>query len=158
MNGMSATRFAPEAQLTRGMLVTTLYRLAGEPEVTEAASFTDVAADKYYTDAVAWAEDLGIAQGMGEGKFAPNGTVTREQGMTFLYRYVVNVLGEEPAKNGDLSIFQDAGKISNYAKEAMAWGAAAGLLEGYGDGTVGPKNSVTRAQMAKFLTILSKAF
>ena len=126
--------------------------------MTEAASFTDVAADKYYTDAVAWAEDLGIAQGMGEGKFAPNGTVTREQGMTFLYRYVVNVLGEEPAKNGDLSIFQDAGKISDYAKEAMAWGVAVGLLEGYCDGTVGPKNSVTRAQMAKFLTILSKAF
>ena len=158
MNGMSATRFAPDAQLTRGMLVTTLYRLAGEPEVTEAATFTDVAADKYYTDAIAWAEDQGIAQGMGGGKFAPNGAVTREQGMTFLYRYVVSVLGEEPGKNGDLSIFRDAGKISNYAKEAMAWGAAAGLLEGYGDGTVGPKNSVTRAQMAKFLTILSKAF
>ena len=140
------------------MLVTTLYRLAGEPEVTEAATFTDVAENQYYTDAIAWAEDVGIAQGMGEGKFAPNGTVTREQGMTFLYRYVVNVLGEEPGKNGDLSIFQDAGKISDYAKEAMAWGVAVGLLEGYGDGTVGPKNSVTRAQMAKFLTILSKAF
>ena len=78
--------------------------------------------------------------------------------MTFLYRYVVNVLGEEPTTDGDLSIFKDAGKISDYAKEAMAWGAAAGLLEGYGDGTVGPKNPVTRAQMAKFLTILSKAF
>ena len=158
MNGVSDTRFAPNAQLTRGMLVTTLYRLAGEPEVTEAATFTDVAENQYYTDAIAWAEDVGIAQGMGEGKFAPNGTVTREQGMTFLYRYVVNVLGEEPGKNGDLSIFQDAGKISDYAKEAMAWGVAVGLLEGYGDGTVGPKNSVTRAQMAKFLTILSKAF
>ncbi len=158
MNGMSDTQFAPESQLTRGMLVTTLYRLAGEPEVTEAATFTDVAENRYYTDAIAWAEDQGIAQGMGEGKFAPNGTVTREQGMTFLYRYVVNVLGEEPAENGDLSIFKDAGQIGNFAKEAMAWGTAMGLLKGYGDGTVGPKNPVTRAQMAKFLTILSKAF
>ncbi len=158
MNGVSDTRFAPNAQLTRGMLVTTLYRLAGEPEVTEAATFTDVAENQYYTDAIAWAEDVGIAQGMGEGKFAPNGAVTREQGMTFLYRYVVNVLGEEPAKNGDLSIFKDADKIGKFAQGAMAWGTAAGLLEGYGDGTVGPKNSVTRAQMAKFLTILSKAF
>ncbi len=158
MKGMSADRFAPDAKLTRGMLVTTLYRLAGEPEVTEAATFTDVAENRYYTDAIAWAEDLGIAQGMGEGKFAPNGTVTREQGMTFLYRYVVNVLGEEPAKAGSLSIFKDVDQVSGYAKEAMAWGVAMGLLEGYGDGTVGPKNPVTRAQMAKFLTILSKAF
>lgn len=158
MVGVSATRFAPEAKLTRGQLVTTLYRLAGEPAVSEPTTFTDVAEGQYFTDAIAWAEDLGIAKGVTGTEFAPNGTVTREQTVTFLYRYVVNYLGKEPAEGGDLSIFQDAGKISDYAREAMAWATAEGFLEGYGDGTVGPKNSVTRAQMAKFLTILSKAF
>ncbi len=96
MKGVSDTKFAPNTNLTRGMLVTTLYRLAGQPEVTEAASFTDVAENQYYTDAIAWAEDVGIAQGMGEGKFAPNGAVTREQGMTFLYRYVVKATATAP--------------------------------------------------------------
>ena len=72
---------------------------------------------------------------------------------------MVNVLGEEPGKNGDLSIFQDAGKISGLCQGSHGLGASQwASLEGYGDGTVGPKNSVTRAQMAKFLTILSKAF
>ena len=158
MNGMSSTQFAPEANLTRGQLVTTLYRLAGEPEVTEPATFADVAEGRYFTDAIAWAEDLGIAEGITETEFAPDGAVTREQAVTFLYRYVVNYLGQEPAKGGDLSIFRDAGKISDYAREAMAWATAEGFLEGYGDSTVGPRNPVTRAQMAKFLTILSKAF
>ena len=158
MNGMSSTQFAPEANLTRGQLVTTLYRLAGEPEVTEPATFADVAEGRYFTDAIAWAEDLGIAEGITETEFAPEGAVTREQAVTFLYRYVVNYLGQEPAKGGDLSIFRDAGKISDYAREAMAWATAEGFLEGYGDSTVGPRNPVTRAQMAKFLTILSKAF
>ena len=158
MNGMSSTRFAPEANLTRGQLVTTLYRLAGEPEVTEPATFADVAEGRYFTDAIAWAEDLGIAEGITETEFAPDGAVTREQAVTFLYRYVVNYLGQEPAKGGDLSTFRDAGKISDYAREAMAWATAEGFLEGYGDSTVGPRNPVTRAQMAKFLTILSKAF
>ena len=158
MNGMSSTQFAPEANLTRGQLVTTLYRLAGEPEVTEPATFADVAEGRYFTDAIAWAEDLGIAEGITETEFAPEGAVTREQAVAFLYRYVVNYLGQEPAKGGDLSIFRDAGKISDYAREAMAWATAEGFLEGYGDSTVGPRNPVTRAQMAKFLTILSKAF
>ena len=98
MNGMSSTQFAPEANLTRGQLVTTLYRLAGEPEVTEPGTFADVAEGRYFTDAIAWAEDLGIAEGITETEFAPEGAVTREQAVTFLYRYVVNYLGQEPAR------------------------------------------------------------
>ena len=88
MNGMDETHFAPEGNLTRGQLVTTLYRLAGEPEVAEAATFTDVKAGRYYAEAVAWAEDLGIAKGMTATAFQPEGTVTRQQAATFLYRYV----------------------------------------------------------------------
>ena len=157
MIGMSDTRFAPETNLTRGMLVTTLYRLAGSPEVTEPTTFTDVAEDRYFTDAIAWAQAVGVAKGMADTRFAPNQSVTREQAMTFLYRYA-EYLNREPVTGGDLSQFADAERISPYAREAMAWAVAEGLLEGYGDGTVGPQNSVTRAQMAKFLTVLDRAF
>ena len=144
--------------MSRAMAVTVLYRLAGEPEVTGETAFTDVNEEAYYYRALLWASQNEIAKGITETKFAPNGSVTREQAVTFLYRYVVNYLSQEPASGSDLSVFRDADEISTYAKEAMAWAAAEGLLEGYGDGTVGPMNPVTRAQMAKFLTVLSQAF
>lgn len=95
---------------------------------------------------------------MGGQKFAPNALLTREQTATFLYRYVTEYLKEEPVKGADLSRYTDAGRISQYAKKAMAWATAVGLLEGYGDGAVGPQNTTTRAQMAKFLTILDEKF
>ena len=140
------------------MLVTTLYRLAGEPEVTEAATFTDVPENRYFTQAIAWAQDVGLAKGVTETRFAPESSVTREQAVTFLYRYVTLILEQEPGRGGDLTQFTDAGKISKFAEEPMAWATAEGFLEGYGDGTVGPQKFVTRAQMAKFLTILSQDF
>ena len=158
MNGVSDNRFAPDSKLTRGMLVTTLYRLAGEPEVTEAATFTDVPGNRYFTQAIAWAQDVGLAKGVTETRFAPESSVTREQAVTFLYRYVTLILEQEPGRGGDLTQFTDAGKISKFAEEPMAWATAEGFLEGYGDGTVGPQKFVTRAQMAKFLTILSQDF
>ena len=158
MNGVSDNRFAPDSKLTRGMLVTTLYRLAGEPEVTEAATFTDVPGNRYFTQAIAWAQDVGLAKGVTETRFAPESSVTREQAVTFLYRYVTLILEQEPGRGGDLTQFTDAGKISKFAEKPMAWATAEGFLEGYGDGTVGPQKSVTRAQMAKFLTILSQDF
>ena len=158
MNGVSDNRFAPDSKLTRGMLVTTLYRLAGEPEVTEAATFTDVPGNRYFTQAIAWAQDVGLAKGVTEIRFAPESSVTREQAVTFLYRYVTLILEQEPGRGGDLTQFTDAGKISKFAEKPMAWATAEGFLEGYGDGTVGPQKSVTRAQMAKFLTILSQDF
>lgn len=156
--GVTDTTFAPNGAMSRAMAVTVLYRLAGEPEVTGETAFTDVNEDAYYYKALLWAFQNGIARGITGTKFAPNGTVTREQAVTFLYRYMVNCLGQEPAAGGDLSVFQDADEISVFAKEAMAWATAEGILDGYGDGTVGPQNPVTRAQMAKLLTILSQAF
>lgn len=158
MNGMDKTHFAPEGNLTRGMLVTTLYRLAGEPEVTEPATFTDVAQGRYYTDAVAWAEDLGIAKGMTATAFQPEGTVTRQQAATFLYRYVTEYLEQEAVEGADLKAFTDGDKVQDYAKTAMAWAVAEGFFEGYGDGALRPRASLTRAQMAKLLTILDQDF
>ena len=158
MNGMDETHFAPEGNLTRGQLVTTLYRLAGEPEVTEKATFTDLRAGAYYADAVAWAQDLGIAKGMTETQFAPEKTVSREQTATFLYRYVTNYLKQEPGQGADLKAFADGGKVQDYAKTAMSWAVAEGFFEGYGDGTLRPGAVLTRAQMAKLLTILDREF
>ncbi|MFR1561704.1 MAG: S8 family serine peptidase [Oscillospiraceae bacterium] len=158
MNGMDETHFAPEGNLTRGQLVTTLYRLAGEPEVVEPATFTDVKAGRYYTEAVAWGEDLGIVKGMTDDTFSPEGTVTREQAATFLYRYVTNYLKQEPGQGADLQAFADGGKVQDYAKTAMSWAVAEGFFEGYGDGTLRPGAVLTRAQMAKLLTILDRDF
>ena len=113
---------------------------------------------RYFSDAIAWAEDAGIAKGITEKLFAPDYAITREQAVTFLYRYVTEYLKQAPAGDGDLTGFTDAASISLYAREAMSWATATGLLEGYGDGAIGPKNPVTRAQMAKFLTILDTKF
>ena len=158
MNGMDETHFAPEGNLTRGQLVTTLYRLAGEPEVAEPATFSDVKAGRYYTEAVAWGEDLGIVKGMTDDTFSPEGTVTREQAATILYRYVTNYLKQEPGQGADLKAFADGGKVQDYAKTAMSWAVAEGFFEGYGDGTLRPGAVLTRAQMAKLLTILDRDF
>ena len=158
MNGMDETHFAPEGSLTRGMLVTTLYRLAGEPEVAEPATFSDVKAGRYYAEAVAWAEDLGIAKGMTATTFQPEGTVTRQQAATFLYRYVTEYLEQEAVEGADLTAFTDGGKVQEYAQTAMSWAVAEGFFEGYGDGTLRPFTALTRAQMAKLLTILDLDF
>ena len=116
MNGVGNNRFAPNNNTTRGQLVTVLYRLAGSPAVEEAATFTDVAGDIWYSAAIAWAEDMGIAQGVTETRFAPGNTVTREQAATFLYRFVTGYLAVEPVDGADLSVYTDAGNISGYAE------------------------------------------
>ncbi len=154
MNGVGNNRFAPNGSTTRAMLVTTLYRLADSPEVGEGSTFTDVAEGAWYADAIAWAQDVGIAKGVTETRFAPNSNVTREQAATFLYRFVTEYLKAEPVKGADLSTYKDADQISNYAKEAVAWATAEGLFQGFEDGTMQPKGTLTRAQMAKLLTIL----
>ena len=159
MKGMEKDMFAPDGTLTRGMLVTTLYRLAGEPEVAGKATFRDVPDGRYFSKAVAWAQANGIVKGITEDSFCPNNPVTREQAATFLYRYVTEYLKQEPVQGADLSIYADAGKISNYAKKAVAWATAEGIFEGYKeDGTLRPAACLTRVQMAKLLTILDQKF
>ena len=154
MNGVGNNRFAPNGSTTRAMLVTTLYRLADSPEAGEGSTFTDVAEGAWYADAIAWAQDVGIAKGVTGTRFAPNSNVTREQAATFLYRFVTEYLKVEPAESTDLSVYKDADKISGYAKTAVAWATAEGLFQGFEDGTMQPKGTLTRAQMAKLLTIL----
>ncbi len=158
MNGMGNHRFVPNGTTTRAMLVTTLYRLAASPEVGEGSTFTDVAEGAWYADAIAWAQDVGIAKGITETRFAPNSNVTREQAATFLYRFVTEYLEVESAESADLSMYKDADKISSYAKTAVAWATAKNLFEGFPNGTLQPKDTLTRAQLAKLLTILDQNF
>ena len=155
MKGMGGTEFAPNDNLTRAMMVTTLYRLAGAPEVETTSSFTDVAEDQWYADAVAWAAENGIVLGISETVFAPNQNITREQAATILYRYVTKHLEVEPVDGAALS-YTDAAQIADYAKDAVAWATAEGIFEGFPGGSFQPRGTLTRAQMAKLLTVLDE--
>ncbi len=150
MNGIDDTHFKPNGSLTRGQLVTILYRLADEPEVTEKAPFVDVSENRFYTDAISWAYSIGIARGVTEDHFAPGKPVTREQMVTFLYRYA-EFANMDITGRADLSKYPDADKVMGYAKDAFAWAVDAKLIEGMEDGTLCPKNTSTRAQVAKVL-------
>ena len=158
MEGMGDGQFQPDGTLTRGMLVTTLHRLAGSPEPETATTFTDLKSGAYYEKAVAWAQEHGIVKGITTTTFGPEYAVTREQAATFLYRYVAQYLGQTPITGADLADFRDGTAVSPYSQEAMAWAVAAGLFEGYGDGTLRARTFLTRAQMAKLLTILDQNF
>lgn len=150
MNGISEMEFAPELQVSRAMFVTILYRAAGEPQVAKTTSFTDVAADKYYAKAVAWANANGIVTGITENKFAPDNNITREQMAAILYRYAKN---EE--KTGEIT-YTDKDAISDYALDATAWANSAGIMKGNEDGTFAPLRNASRAEAAAVFARLLK--
>lgn len=152
MNGVGGGRFEPDGQLTRAQLVTVLYRAAGEPDTGKQVNpFTDVPDDTWYTRAVIWAANNGIVNGVAKNTFAPDDSITREQIATMLYRYA----GAEAAKEDKLSAFLDAAKTSDWAKEALNWAVASGLINGVADanGTANlePQATATRAQIATIL-------
>ena len=146
MNGVGNGMFLPNGILTRGQLVTTLYRLAGEPETEAVTPFLDVDLDQYYGKAVVWAAEHGIAKGMTDTTFAPNMAVTREQMVTFLYRYA-KFSGKDVTGSYDLTEFGDAQAVNDFAKAPMAWAVKTGLITGM-DGLLNPKGNATRAQVA----------
>ena len=150
MNGVENNQFAPNTATNRAMLATILYRLAGEPDVSGDMPFTDVAAGQWYTDAVLWAAQNGIVNGLGENTFAPMNTLTREQLVTMLYRYA-EAEGYDVSSAADLSGYPDAGKVQTYAQEAMSWAVAEGIVAGMDDGTLNPAGNATRAQIATIL-------
>ena len=149
MNGVENNQFAPNTATNRAMLATILYRLAGQPDVSGDLPFTDVAAGTWYTDAVLWAAQNGIVNGLGENTFAPMNTLTREQLVTMLYRYA-EAAGYDVSAAADLSGYPDAGKVQTYAQKAMTWAVAEGIVEGM-DGNLNPAGSATRAQIATIL-------
>ena len=152
MNGVENNQFAPNTATNRAMLATILYRLAGEPAVSGDLPFTDVESGTWYTDAVLWAAQNGIVNGLGENTFAPMNTLTREQLVTMLYRYA-EAEGYDVSAAADLSGYPDADKVQTYAQEAMSWAVGAGLLQGRDGGLLAPAGQSTRAELA---TILSR--
>ena len=150
MNGVENNRFAPNTATNRAMLATILYRLAGQPDVSGEMPFTDVAAGTWYTDAVLWAAQNGIVNGLGENTFAPMNTLTREQLVTMLYRYA-EAEGYDVSAAADLSGYPDADKVQTYAQGAMSWAVAEGIVAGMDDGTLNPAGNATRAQIATIL-------
>ena len=149
MNGTTASTFSPETQVTRGMVMAVLWRLAGSPAPASAASFPDVEDWYYYADAVAWAKQVGIATGLGNGTFGGGDIVTREQLSVFLYRYG-QYAGHELA-NGVLDIYNDVDSVHAWAKEGMAHAVGAGLITGTDEGNLEPAGAATRAQLAVIL-------
>ena len=150
MDGVGDSLFAPNSQTTRAQLVTILYRLAGEPEPGGDSGFTDVEADTWYTDAVAWAAQNGIVNGVSDTEFAPGDDITREQLAVILYRYAA-YQGYDVSQRADLSGFGDASSISGYAQEALSWAHAQGLVLGFEDGSLRPQGTASRAQIAAVL-------
>jgi hypothetical protein len=149
MEGTATNTFSPKVITSRGMLVTILWRLEGQPKVSGTA-FTDVASGQWYTDAIQWASANGIVDGYGNGKFGPKTALTREQMATILYRYAT-YKGYDVTASADLSKFTDAGKISSYATTAMSWANATGLITGMTDTILAPQGSAIRAQAATVL-------
>jgi hypothetical protein len=150
--------FSPEENLTRGMIVTYLYRLAGEPEAEKAGSeyFTDVTADAYYDQAIGWAVETGIAKGVGDDTFAPDEDVTRQDLATFLYRYAQNVedLGEDQLDEvPEASTATDWAQVADYAQDAVIWAVDASIIKGVSEDamTLEPENAALRAQAAAVL-------
>ncbi len=151
MNG-TGDGFSPNNNINRAQLVTVLYRMAGEPEVTGENPFTDVPDGQWYTDAVLWAAENGITDGTSETTFSPNNPLTREQMATFLYRFA-DFETEEPIEiTGDLSGYTDADLVADYAVDAMTWAVGEGVISGIGNNTLAPDNTASRAQMATVLT------
>lgn len=152
--GVSQSEFSPGAFMTRGMLATVLYRLAGQPALAEeggVASFSDVPADAWYAGPVSWAAAHDIVKGTGDGSFLPGGNVTREQMALMLCRYAAGRLGLETPADGDLSVFSDAGETSGWAQEAISWAVGRGIITGRDGGVLDPGGTAGRAEVAAML-------
>ena len=156
MVGTTSTTFAPKDTLTRAMLVTVLYRMAGSPAVDAPSGFTDVADGQWYSDAIAWAAANGIVNGVGGNKFAPSEPVTREQLAAIFFRYAKDEAPEADVLSG----YPDAESVSTYARDAMAWAVSTGLVTGSkeADGPyLAPQGLAAREQAAAILMRYVKA-
>ena len=147
MSGVSAREFAPNAGFSRAMLAQTLYAMSGKPAVKAEGTFADVVANAWYADAVNWAAEKGYVSGVGDGKFAPDASVTREQMALILYRYA----GSPDASGMAQKEFADSSSVSAYAADAIRWAVHEGLISGMENNTLAPQGTATRAQVATIL-------
>ena len=151
MNGVSSRAFAPNANLTRGMLVQILYNLEGKPKGT-AANFSDVQADAWYAEAVGWAASNKVVTGYADGTFRPNAAVTREQAAAILYRYAQSKgIDVSVGENTNILSYVDVQQASEYAIPALQWAVSAGVLNGKNGGRLAPTGTATRAEIAAIM-------
>ncbi len=153
LSGTSDTTVSPNVTMNRAMLVTVLYSLEGKPEVTAENPFTDVENDRWFSKPVIWAAANGIVSGAGNGKFNPFGNVTREQ-IAVMLRSYARYKAFDTSSSVELSPYPDAGSTSGWAKDALSWAVAEGLISGAASGGatyLNPKNNATRAQVATIL-------
>lgn len=154
LRGVTETLFAPNGELTRGQMVTILYRMEGEPQSQGSNPFTDVAQGRYYTAAVCWAAEEGLVLGIDSTHFAPNAPLTREQMVTLLARYAA-FRGKDVTTRESLSGFPDMAQVHSYARESMAWAVETGLICGM-DGKLNPRGTATRSQVATVIMRLCR--
>lgn len=151
MNGVSSRAFAPNANLTRGMLVQILYNLEGKPKGT-AANFSDVQADAWYAEAVGWAATNKVVTGYADGTFRPNAAVTREQAAAILYRYAQSKgIDVSVGENTNILSYVDVQQASEYAIPALQWAVGAGVLNGKNGSRLAPTGTATRAEIAAIM-------
>lgn len=154
MKGTAADMFAPGESMTRGMFVTTLYRLSDSPTVVTSNKFTDVSNNAYYADAITWAYENHITNGVSDTEFAPDRVLTRQDAVTFMHRYCIEYLGMSDISDSDLTDFADYKTVSKYAVSAMEWAVDNGLIKGMSSGDsilLGPIDVLVRAQCAALL-------
>ena len=149
--GINDYTFNPNGKLTRGMLVTILWRMEGEPKVTGNQRFSDVKQDQYYYEAIKWAEKSNVVNGYEDGKFRPNNNITREQLATILMNYA-KFKGKDTSQRTDLNKFVDNKGISSYAKDAISWAVAKKVISGKVNATRGDTSETAiRAEAAAMI-------
>jgi len=151
VTGTTASTFSPNDTLTRAAAVTLLYRIAGLPDVAIGPEFIDVPGDQWFSDAVTWAHDRGVVQGVGDGQFAPHDPVTREQFAVMFYRYAEAMGCEVTIPAGFALDFPDARYVSDWALDGMRWAVHRGLIRGNDQGVLMPQGTATRAECAAIL-------
>ena len=150
--GTASDTFSPATPMTRGMFVTVLYRLEGEPDVGPGGQFADVMnTSLYYYDAVTWANANNVVLGYNDGTFGANNPVTREQIATIIYRYATYKEHDIPVSGSSYNSFSDRDNVSNYAVEAMQWAVSRGVING-SNGWLLPRNTATRAEVAQIVS------
>lgn len=154
MNGMGTAErpvFSPLSTMQRGMLVTVLYRMEGEPEVDEEQVFSDVAADRYYTSAVAWAAANGVVEGDGNGLFRPEDSLKRQELVKILYNYASKVRQLDDSEKADISAYTDRDELADWALEATRWSVGTGIVKGVSETELSPGSNAKREQLATML-------
>lgn len=157
MKGLNSSVFGATSPVTRGQFATILYRLEGSPAASEYGNFMDVAPNTYYAKAINWANKAGIVSGFSATKFAPEASITREQMAMMMFRYAT-YLGQNTSKRASINTFNDAYMVSAYAKDAISWAVAEGLINGLNATTLAPQYNASRAECAAIIQRFDEKF